>query len=80
MGRYAPGNHEGPNREDKGVFGGACNVTACQLPDSATWFNHSTRKYYCVTCATELNRVNHDFRQMFNKDHDLCTEGKHEEA
>lgn len=29
--RYAPGNHEGPNRADKGEYGGSCNVTACQL-------------------------------------------------
>ena len=50
---YAPGNHphDEPNRADKGKHGGACNVTACQLPNSATWFNHSTRKYYCPTCA-----------------------------
>jgi hypothetical protein len=77
MGRYAPGNHEGPNRPDKGLEGGACNVTACQLPNSATWYNHSTQRWYCRTCAVELNRVNSDFRQMFGKDHDLCTEGRH---
>lgn len=28
--QYAPGNHEGPNRADKGQLGGSCNVTACQ--------------------------------------------------
>jgi hypothetical protein len=71
--RYAPGNHEGPNRADKGVKGGSCNVTACQLPDSAHWFNHSTLRWYCEVCATELNRVNWDFPQMFDVKHQLCT-------
>jgi hypothetical protein len=75
MGAYAPGNHEGPNRADKGVRGGACNVTACQLPDSADWYNHSTQRWYCVTCATELNRVNWDYAAMCGKDHALCTSG-----
>lgn len=41
----------------KGVFKGNCNVTACQKP-SATYFNYSTRKYYCAHCAYEINRVN----------------------
>ncbi len=71
--RYAPGNHKGPNRKDKGQRGGSCNVTACQLPESAIWFNHSTRAYYCTTCARELNRVNWDYAQMFNANHELCT-------
>ena len=73
MRNYAPGNHTGPNRPDKGLFNGSCNVTACQLPNSAHWFNHSTRAYYCGTCARELNRVNSDYRRLFNADHDLCT-------
>ena len=75
--RYAPGNHSGPNRPDKGQFGGSCNVTACQLPNSATWYNYSTERYYCRTCALELNRVNWDYPQMCGKDHPLCTEGEH---
>jgi hypothetical protein len=70
--RYAPGNHEGPNRADKGVKGGACNVTACQLPDSATWFHYSTKAYYCEVCATELNRVNRDDAHKLYG-HDLLT-------
>jgi hypothetical protein len=70
--RYAPGNHTGPNRPDKGVKGGACNVTACQLPNSAVWWHHSTRAYYCDVCAEELNRVNRkDAHDLYG--HDLLT-------
>lgn len=68
---YAPGKHSGPNREDKGQFNGACNVTACQLPNSAVYFNHSTRAYYCVTCATAINNSNRaDAHRLYG--HDLC--------
>ena len=74
--QYAPGNHpqDAPNREDKGVHGGSCNVTACQLPASAFWYNHSTRKYYCKTCADWLNNDKFnkaDAARLFS--HDLCT-------
>jgi len=31
-------------RKDKGVKGGSCNVTACQEPESAFYFNKSTRE------------------------------------
>lgn len=39
----------------KGKQGGNCNVTACQKP-GATWWNTSTRAYYCAHCANEINR------------------------
>lgn len=39
----------------KGVRHGNCNVTACQKP-GATWWNTSTRKWYCPHCAYEINR------------------------
>jgi hypothetical protein len=73
---YAPGNHphDAPNRKDKGHYGGSCNVTACQLPNSAVWFNHGTRKYYCETCAYVLNNDKFnkaDAARMYG--HDLCT-------
>lgn len=76
---YAPGNHptDKPNRADKGKYGGSCNVTACQLPNSAKWFNHSTRKYYCDECAHWLNtdKFNRaDAARLFG--HDLCTKGQ----
>ena len=62
---------------DKGEFGGSCNITHCQRPNSATWYNHSTRKYYCRSCAHTLN-----YDQFNRKDalevwgHLLCTEGR----
>lgn len=78
--KYAPGNHPAgtPDRKDKGQFGGSCNVTACQLPDSATWYNHGTQRYYCVACATVLNQDPFnaaDAQRLFG--HSLCTEGEH---
>lgn len=41
--------------ELKGKRNGNCNVTACQKP-GATWWNTSTRAYYCPHCAREINR------------------------
>lgn len=65
---------------EKGDYNGSCNITACQRPNSATWYNHSTRKYYCPSCAIRLNT------DPFNKrdseriwGHTLCTYGKHED-
>jgi len=40
----------------KGVFNGACNRSACGA-QPATWFNTSTRAYYCARCANMINRV-----------------------
>lgn len=40
--------------EGKGVFGKNCNVTACQLADSAFFYNRGTRKYYCYHCAKDI--------------------------
>lgn len=71
--RYAPGNHKGPDRSDKGQYGGSCNVTACQLPGSAFWFNHSTEKYYCDTCAWAINHANRDDSFVRGLGHPLCT-------
>ena len=42
------------NKPDKGLKNGSCNVTACQKP-GATFFNKSTKKYYCCDCAREIN-------------------------
>jgi len=58
----------------KGRKNGLCNITACQGENDVTWFNHSTREYYCGACAIRLNDVNHrDAHEMFG--HDLCTQG-----
>lgn len=43
------------NRSDKGLKNGSCNVTACQRPNSAVYFNKSTRAYYCKQCAEQIN-------------------------
>ena len=62
--------------DDKGQFNGKCNITSCQKPNSATWYNHSTRKYYCPSCANRLNNDEfnkRDAMRMFG--HDLCTPG-----
>lgn len=40
---------------DKGLYNGSCNRSDCQAPHSATWWNQSTRKYYCFACADLIN-------------------------
>lgn len=39
---------------DIGTYGGLCNRTACREP-GARWYNTSTRRYYCVMCASRIN-------------------------
>jgi hypothetical protein len=65
-----------PDPALKGIKGGNCNRTACQLPN-AVWYNHSTQKYYCHSCADDINQWNHkDALELFG--HELCTkEEKH---
>jgi len=61
--------------DDKGELNGKCNITRCQKPNSATWYNHSTRKHYCPSCTNRLNSDEfnrRDAMRMFG--HDLCTE------
>ncbi len=59
-------------------YNGNCNRTVCQQPN-ATWYNHSTLKYYCESCANLINNHNHDESiELFG--HELCTEGKHEDC
>lgn len=58
-----------PNPELKGVFNGNCNRTACQKPD-ATFFNFSTRAYYCTECANTINKMNPESFELFG--HELC--------
>lgn len=38
---------------DKGELNGHCNRQACLAP-GASWFNRSTRRYYCAKCAALL--------------------------
>ena len=42
----------------KGDKGGQCNRTACTSGQPATWYNKSTRAYYCPRCAHRINRLN----------------------
>ena len=66
----------------KGQYGEECNITACQKPNSAFWYNHLNHQYYCQSCA---NRLNND---EFNKrdaqrllGHEMCTyEGREGKA
>ncbi len=56
----------------KGVKGGDCNVTQCQEPNSANYFNKSTKKYYCQKCAIDINKVNRrDCMELYGVP-DLC--------
>lgn len=45
---------ESRHKPDKGRKGGSCNREACQRP-GATWFNSSTRAWYCPECAEKIN-------------------------
>lgn len=56
---------------DKGEYNGKCNRMACTTI-GANWFNHYTEKYYCASCAHEINRVNHDYA-MKEYGHELLT-------
>lgn len=40
---------------DKGLFRGACNITACQASNSAVFFNTGTNAYYCRECAEDIH-------------------------
>lgn len=60
-----------PKPKAKGEFNGLCNRTSCQSPNEVTWYNHSTRLYYCTDCAMLLNRVNPEAQLLFG--HALCT-------
>lgn len=42
--------------ELKGVKGGNCNRTACQMP-GANWYNPYTYAHYCKGCADLLNET-----------------------
>ena len=62
------------NRTMKGEYGQECNRTACNN-QNAQFYNHSTRKYYCGSCAQTINSLNHaDSMRMFG--HQLCTYGE----
>jgi hypothetical protein len=39
---------------DKCKENGSCNVTHCQKPNSAKYFNTVMRAYYCYECACNI--------------------------
>ena len=58
------------NKPDKGEYKGSCNRKDCQKP-GAVWFNHSTKKYYCASCARLINELNKaEAFKLFG--HNLC--------
>lgn len=57
----------------KGKFRGSCNVSTCQSPNSAFFYNKSTKAHYCVYCARAINKANrNDCQQLYGCD-ELCT-------
>jgi hypothetical protein len=48
------GNYIGPNKPDKGEKNGSCNITRCQRP-GATFYNKGMSRWYCPSCAREIN-------------------------
>ncbi len=61
-----------PHGEGKGEKGKNCNREACQAP-GAYWYNHSTQRYYCTTCARLINSANRNDSYVRDLGHDLCT-------
>lgn len=62
-----------PQKERKGELDGDCNVTACDSK-SAIYYNHSTLKYYCESCASRIN--SDPFNAKYAREnfgHPLCT-------
>ena len=54
-----------------GEYNGECNRAACSN-DGARWYNHSTKKHYCDSCASIINRFNPEAHDIYG--HALCTE------
>jgi hypothetical protein len=59
------------NQELKGKYKGNCNREVCQKP-GAIWYNHSTRMYYCIDCARDINEATYP-ESMRLYGHELCT-------
>lgn len=51
----------------KGLKGKNCNVTHCQAPESAHYYNRVTQAWYCEECATRIeNSAQRDGMTFFN--------------
>lgn len=59
---------------DAGHYGGTCFYSACLRPNSATWYNRGSMKFYCRACAAMLSHANRN--DEFCKDEPLCYEVK----
>lgn len=71
--RTAPNTRRPGEKPDKGKMNGSCNRFACQAP-GATWYNHSTQKHYCESCALDLNSYHpKDDAFLASLGHPLCT-------
>lgn len=70
---------ETPAPDNKGVYNGRCNRSACLKP-GANFYNWGSHAYYCASCARMLsvdpvNRM--DALNTFG--HELCTEGRRDD-
>lgn len=65
-------------KKNKGEYMGLCNLSSCNTNIPATWYNHGSMKYYCVSCANKLSNDPYNHRDaMRSFGHRLCTEGLH---
>ena len=62
----------------KGEYQGECNRSACSNP-KAEYFDYSTRKYYCASCAKIINMENELYAHSMYA-HDLCIKEKRVES
>ncbi len=61
-------NYHKDKTPGKGKEGENCNVTACQAPESAFYFNTAMNAWYCHSCAYEINRfAKMDGQDLFPK-------------
>lgn len=47
------GDHSGPDKQNKGQEGGACNRQRCQA-EPANWYNHGSYSWYCDDCRRDI--------------------------
>ncbi len=44
---------DAPEKENKGLENGACNVRSCQA-EPANWYNHGSHAWYCEECRSQI--------------------------
>lgn len=51
----------------KGQYMGRCNMTACHTKSRPVdWYNKYTNRFYCESCAWDINRSNRKFKDFDN--------------